>query len=62
MTTVVELAKRWKRGVFQARPRGRNKHTAMADIEDSIAMLKYFRTRYQSGCPGNCYCIWWDLG
>ncbi|KAL6766524.1 ORN1 [Auxenochlorella protothecoides x Auxenochlorella symbiontica] len=46
VTTVVELAKRWKRGVFQARPRGRNKHTAMADIEDSIAMLKYFRTSF----------------
>eukprot|EP00873_Tetraselmis_striata_P017782 jgi/Tetstr1/438046/TSEL_026672.t1 len=43
VSTVMELAKRWFPQEFKRAPRKKSSHTAMSDIRDSLAQLKYYR-------------------
>jgi oligoribonuclease len=45
VSTLTELARRWFPSVYESRPGagGQSGHRALADLENSIALLKYYR-------------------
>ena len=43
VTSVRELAKRWYPSELRRAPRKANKHTALADIRESVAELRWLR-------------------
>lgn len=44
VSTIKELCRRWHPEVKRNEPKKRLQHRALADIEDSIEELKYYRT------------------
>lgn len=51
VSTVKELAKRWRPSVYESRPKGLQKHRALSDIHDSIEELKHYRRNFFEGLP-----------
>jgi len=45
VSSVAELARRWHPKVWRAAPRKKKAHTAMADVRESLAELRYYRER-----------------
>mmetsp|Transcript_1037 Transcript_1037/g.3147 ORF Transcript_1037/g.3147 Transcript_1037/m.3147 type:complete len:281 (-) Transcript_1037:213-1055(-) len=45
VSTVMELCRRWYPGLHSKAPRRRGQHTALADIQDSIRALRWYRSR-----------------
>lgn len=43
VSTISELAKRWYRREVNKMPKKKNAHTAMNDIKDSIAQLRFYK-------------------
>ena len=44
VSSIVELAKRWAPAVYEGRPKADKAHRGLADVRESIAYLRYFRT------------------
>ena len=45
VSSIDELAWRWNTRVSSAKPRSKGTHTAMADIRDSLELLRYYKKR-----------------
>jgi len=52
VSTIKELARRWYPRTFHAAPEKAGNHRALADIEESIRELKYYRAAVFVPQPG----------
>jgi oligoribonuclease len=43
VSSIKELARRWRPDIYEQRPKARAIHRALPDLEDSIAELKFYR-------------------
>lgn len=48
ISTVMELSRRWRPNAAEMAPKPRGEHRALADLEDTIALARYYRRMFFS--------------